>query len=312
MTRPHRASPRSAFTLIELLVVIAIIAVLIALLLPAVQAAREAARRIQCTNNLKQLALATQNYHDIHGRFPIGSLGHDPITGLYPANAYRQPFIVGMLPFIEAGTLFNAYNMMLQFEAIDNQTVRAAAIATFNCPSDTPQVFFKATTDQDVKGNYGVNWGQGTFFVPILKGPFWLAYGSSIAEITDGTSNTLEIMELIQTPSPSVAAIDRRGRMWNDDAGCYQVSTLLAPNSPLPDVTVCLNNPTPNTPCTNSPTSAASTQTFTLGSRSRHPGGVNASLCDGSVRFFKNTVNLATWKALSSSAGGEVISADQF
>jgi prepilin-type N-terminal cleavage/methylation domain-containing protein len=99
---------RRGFTLIELLVVIAIIAVLIALLLPAVQAAREAARRIQCTNNLKQLALSTQNYHDINGRFPIGAIGHDPITGNYPTVQYRQPFIVGVLPFLEAGNLFAA------------------------------------------------------------------------------------------------------------------------------------------------------------------------------------------------------------
>ena len=98
---------RRGFTLIELLVVIAIIAVLIALLPPAVQLAREAARRISCVNNLKQLALAVQNYHDIHNRFPIGGIGHDPVTGLYPPANYRQPFIVGVLPFIEQGT-FNA------------------------------------------------------------------------------------------------------------------------------------------------------------------------------------------------------------
>src|SRR5438105_4965938 len=109
---PIPTSRRAAFTLIELLVVIAIIAVLIALLLPAVQAAREAARRMQCVNNLKQLALATQNYHDLHGRFPLGGVGHDPVTGAYAAvRAYRQPFVESILPFIEAGTLYAAYNL---------------------------------------------------------------------------------------------------------------------------------------------------------------------------------------------------------
>jgi prepilin-type N-terminal cleavage/methylation domain-containing protein len=95
---------RRGFTLIELLVVIAIIAVLIALLLPAVQSAREAARRISCVNNMKQLALSVQNYHDVNNQFPIGGIGHDPVTGLYPPANYRQPFIVGILPFIEQGT----------------------------------------------------------------------------------------------------------------------------------------------------------------------------------------------------------------
>ena len=172
-TSTHRA--RRGFTLIELLVVIAIIAVLIALLLPAVQAAREAARRVQCVNNLKQLALAVQNYHDISNRFPIGGIGHDPITGLYPPANYRQPFIIGVLPFIEQGTLFNAYNMSDQFETLMNLTVRGTQINTYNCPSDTPQVFYKTPTDYDVKGNYGVNWGVNVYFTPVLKGPFWLA-----------------------------------------------------------------------------------------------------------------------------------------
>src|SRR5262249_27577021 len=112
MTRPTR----SGFTLIELLVVIATISALIALLLPAGQAAREAARRVQCVNNLKQVGLAMMNYHDIHLQFPIGAIGHDPLTGLYPTANYRQPLIVGILQFIEQGSLFNSYNMLLQFE----------------------------------------------------------------------------------------------------------------------------------------------------------------------------------------------------
>ena len=307
---PSRSRRRSAFTLIELLVVIAIIAVLIALLLPAVQAAREAARRMRCVNNLKQLALATQNYHDIHTRFPLGGVGHDPVTGAYAAvQAYRQPFVESILPFIEAGTLYAAYNLNDAYEDVANLTVRSARIATYDCPSDQSILFYKSPTVYDVKGSYGVNWGVGTFFTPGLKGPFWLSYGASLAEVVDGTSNTVEMAEVRQTPSPDADHIDRRGRIWNDDSATYQVTARLTPNSPAPDLGTCLNNPIPNTPCT--PGGSASL-TFYIGARSAHPGGVNASFCDGSVRFVKNTISPATWQALFSEAGGEVISADQY
>jgi prepilin-type N-terminal cleavage/methylation domain-containing protein/prepilin-type processing-associated H-X9-DG protein len=300
----------TGFTLIELLVVIAIIAVLIALLLPAVQAAREAARRMQCVNNLKQLALATQNYHDIHARFPLGGVGHDPITGAYaPTQAYRQPFVESILPYIEQGTLYAAYNMNDWYEDVANLTVRATQIATYNCPSDQPILFYKTATVYDVKGSYGVNWGQGTYFTPVLKGPFWLSYGASLAEVTDGSSNTIEMPELRQTPSPDIAHLDRRARIWNDDSATYQVTARLTPNSSSPDVGTCMNNPIPNTPCINS---TASSLTFYIGSRSAHPGGVNASFCDGSVHFIKNTINPSVWLALFSAAGGEIISADQY
>jgi prepilin-type N-terminal cleavage/methylation domain-containing protein/prepilin-type processing-associated H-X9-DG protein len=305
-------SRSAGFTLIELLVVIAIIAVLIALLLPAVQSAREATRRIQCVNNLKQLALSVQNYHDIYNRFPIGGIGHDPVTGLYPPANYRQPFIIGVLPFIEQGTLFNAYNMNDQFETLMNLTVRGTQIATYNCPSDTPQVFYKTASDYDVKGSYGVNWGVNIYFMPILKGPFWLAYRATIAEITDGTSNTVELTEVRQTPSPNTSVLNRRGRVWNDDSACYQVTAKLTPNSTAPDYSACQNNPIPNTPCFNGGTSGTITLSYYMAARSAHPGGVNAAFCDGSVHFVKNSINPPTSQALFSEAGGEVISSDSY
>jgi prepilin-type N-terminal cleavage/methylation domain-containing protein/prepilin-type processing-associated H-X9-DG protein len=308
---------RRGFTLIELLVVIAIIAVLIALLLPAVQAAREAARRAQCVNNLKQLALAVMNYESVNNRFPPGAIGRDPVTGNYPTSTQlggfdRQPFLVAILRFIEQGTLFDAYNMNFQFERIENQTVRGTVITVYNCPSDTAQVFFKTTTDYDVKGSYGVNWGQVNFLNQGLRAPFFLLYGAAFADITDGTSNTLMMLEVRQTPSPNTTVLDRRGRVWNDDSACYQVSTTLTPNSSAPDFSACQNNPVPNTPCINGGVSGPDNSQFYMAARSLHPGGVNASFCDGSVRFIKNSINLATWKALSSEAGGEVVSADSY
>src|ERR1700754_1280668 len=125
------------FTLIELLVVIAIIAVLIALLLPAVQAAREAARRMQCTNNLKQLGLAMHNYHDTLGTFPIGRMG---TNYTYPANvtnnANRRTWALSIMAFIEQGNLYNAANFAVSFHEPQNQTVRMTLVGSFHCPSD--------------------------------------------------------------------------------------------------------------------------------------------------------------------------------
>jgi prepilin-type N-terminal cleavage/methylation domain-containing protein/prepilin-type processing-associated H-X9-DG protein len=305
------------FTLIELLVVIAIIAVLIALLLPAVQAAREAARRAQCTNNLKQFGLALHNYHQVNDRFPFGSSGRDPKTGLYPSTQlWRLPFLVSVLPYIEQGTLYSAYNSNLRYNNAENNTVKAMYIGVYNCPTDSP-----SPVGAEWKGNYGVNWGQNTFFdqglgAGQIVAPFFLLYGARIADITDGTTNTLAMMELIQsTWQPSTALPgDRRARIWNDDTGTYQVSTRLAPNSAAPDISQCqTDRAKPNVPCNYiGNTEPTDTLVYSLASRSYHPGGVNALLCDGSVRFVKNSINLASWQALSSKGLSEVISADSY
>jgi prepilin-type N-terminal cleavage/methylation domain-containing protein len=299
---------RRGFTLIELLVVIAIIAVLIALLLPAVQAAREAARRIQCTNNMKQIGLALHNYHDTHGRFPPGS-----IQVATPNGSYRQPFLSALLPFIEQGNLYASFNYNLGFENPVNITTRASRVNGFLCPSDTPQTFVNnggAVTD--VKGSYGVHWGQNVYGNQVLQGPFDLNYGASLAEITDGSSQTLLLSELIQTPHPAgqpVEVIDRRGRVWSDQPSSHQISTKLGPNSLAPDYGACWPNSVPKTPCTRN---TGDGPNHYIGARSYHPGGINSLLGDGSVRFFKDSINLVTWKGLSSRAGGEVISAEAY
>jgi prepilin-type N-terminal cleavage/methylation domain-containing protein/prepilin-type processing-associated H-X9-DG protein len=297
------------FTLIELLVVIAIIGVLIALLLPAVQAAREAARRMQCVNNLKQVGLALHNYHDTHGRFALGSIQVTSPGGY----SYRQPFLSALLPFLEQRNLHDSFNYNLSFQEEANITTRASRVNTFLCPTDTPRTFVNNGGGiTDVKGSYGVVWGQNVYGNQVLQSAFDLNYGASFAEITDGTSQTLLLAELIQTPHPTgqpVSVIDRRGRVWSDQPSSHQISTKLSPNTLAPDYGACWPNSVPKTPCNRN---AGDGPNHYIASRSYHPGGVNGLLGDGSVRFFKDTVSLTTWKALSSRAGGEVVSAESY
>lgn len=328
------ARPRNGFTLIELLVVIAIIAVLIALLLPAVQAAREAARRAQCINNLKQIGIAMHNYHDVVGTLPPGT--RSSVCGTW------QMFI---LPFMEASPLFNSYNQMgsyllpdksknpdgnLRYGGICNTTCTGSRFNTFTCPSDTPTKIGNVT-----EHNYVVNFGNAGFFqelqtsssgatyaTPYYATGVWLGapfsdsdpsfYPSrqrtyNLSSLTDGTSNTLMASETVQSQDGSF-----RGYTWWGDASAFE--TWLVPNSRLPDVTqgYCTSifpvvTP-PNPPCMN----ATGTQGPTYAARSRHPGGVNTVFCDGSVKFIKNSIYLNTWRALSTSQGGEVISADAY
>jgi prepilin-type processing-associated H-X9-DG protein len=163
-----------------------------------------------------------------------------------------------------------------------------------------------------LKGSYGVNWGQNTYGDPVLPAPFALNYGASIAEILDGTSQTVLMAELIQTPHPPgqpVSVIDRRGRVWSDQPSSHQISAKLAPNSLAPDYGACWHNGAPRTPCNRN---TGDGPNHYIAARSRHSGGVNGLLGDGSVRFLKDSIDLRTWKALSSRAGGEVVSAEGY
>ena len=333
-----RAALRRAFTLIELLVVIAIIA----LLLPAVQSAREAARRIQCTNNLKQLGLAMQNYHDALGSFPPGARYYGWGTWYHYS-----------LSFIEQGGIYNAFNFMgatnttpaLTYGDPANTTASRARISAFQCPSDqsyTPTAGVPAA-------NYGVNYGNtGTGLFQIkdatyccatyngvvfLGAPFsWVSAGPgspvqsfarsyNISSITDGTSNTMLVGEVVQAQS-SASKTDLRGFIQYGNSSGY--ATFLAPNSKQPDMlsdaAYCLYPFANNPPCKfrNTGPGAFPGDTTpaingdTYGSRSRHPGGVNTVLADGSVRFVKDSINIQTWRALSTTQGGEIISSDAY
>jgi len=332
---------RRGFTLIELLVVIAIIAVLIGLLLPAVQAAREAARRAQCVNNLKQIALAMHNYHDTNGSFPPARKG-----------CCWGTWNISILPFIEQTQIFNAWNSVgnnlvgpdMRYFGSQNWTVANMIISAYLCPSDrggNPNNPVTATSPDGIKyeckfRNYVVNMGntgigQMNFpasvtpiQIPFLGAPFYdmgspnididdkvYAPGRTtrnlvgIAGITDGTSNTLAVSEVIMSQSNK----DLRGfTQWGDAAG---FTTNIGPNSPSPDVHDWCDNTIKFDPPLLCLGSLSGNDKF-YAARSRHPGGVNTAMCDGSVRFAKNTTNIFIWRALSTTNGGEVISADAF
>ncbi|HWG42312.1 MAG TPA: DUF1559 domain-containing protein [Gemmataceae bacterium] len=300
--------PRRGFTLIELLVVIAIIAILIGLLLPAVQKVREAAARMQCGNNLKQLALGMHNYHDTYGTFPAGM---SPGTVNF-GNSYCcwGTWQVAILPFIEQQNAFNRYvnyggndSTGPRYGAAPNTQVTKQRFKAMTCPSDMSNAPLGGITSH----NYAVNYGNTGIYQPssVVSGgstavfggaPFSPSLGTKLTVITDGTSNTLMLSELIQGQRS-----DLRGFGWWGPGGGF--STLAGPNSSIPDAPAQNCDPNaPNPPCAN----ATSNATINQSARSRHTQGVNIALCDGSIRFVSNAVFLGTWRSLGTSQGGEV------
>jgi prepilin-type N-terminal cleavage/methylation domain-containing protein/prepilin-type processing-associated H-X9-DG protein len=313
---------RQGFTIIELLVTIAIIAVLVALLLPAVQSAREAGRRIQCTSNLKQVALAMLNYHDAVGTLPPGRKGWGWGTW--------QIFV---LPYIEQQPLYNAYNQLgdsindvtldslLLYMGPVNETVTTERLAVFTCPTDTPNAPLEDVTSH----NYGCNYGNTDIYAdPNLNG---VVFGGApfgdigadpthpnsgtqtvrVASIIDGTSHTMLAAEVVEGQGA-----DLRGFTWYGPNSGF--TSYLGPNSTQPDVLTeqsqCVYPFSANPPCTWN--TVQDDVPVYFASRSRHPGGVNVVLADGSVRFIKNQVNLAVWRALSTTQGREIISDDAY
>jgi prepilin-type N-terminal cleavage/methylation domain-containing protein/prepilin-type processing-associated H-X9-DG protein len=325
------SSRRRAFTLIELLVVIAIIAVLIALLLPAVQAAREAARRAQCINNFKQMGIAMHNYHDTAGSFPIGRMGSGySYAGVSP-NDNRRTWGFMILPYLEQGALYNAINFSTPFYEWEQTTALMTTLSVWQCPSDPGTTTIQEPTlrYRRRKANMAVNWGNSHYWqdeagrgtagpnpwtanvpagaVTFNGAPFKGNKSTSLREMTDGTSNTLLVGEVIIGVNDDVN-YDHRGDIFNDDYNCAMFMAYTTPNSKIPDQLAYCAPPTkvPGNPVcnTNEPKFNAA--------RSRHPGGVNVLFGDGSARSVKDSISLNTWRALSTPNGGEVISADSY
>ena len=301
------------FTLVELLVVIAIIGILIALLLPAVQAAREAARRSQCTNNLKQIGLALHMHHDRDKYFPPGHYAN-PAGSVSCANGNEATWFTYILPFLEQSAAYDQIDWKFAFGCGAHQVVTNLFFSTVHCPSDKKP----ASSGTHARSNYVANNGIGpmkewcmvgqtaTARPPISRegGVFYINSNMAIAELLDGTSNTAMVCE-IRVSKPG----DYRGVMHYPEDPLYHHN--YTPNSLVPDQTrtaFCTAGNDPRIPCIGAFTAYNNRNMLTT-ARSYHPGGVNLALGDGSVRFVAETLNIDVWKALCTpkSAVGEVV-----
>lgn len=304
MSRRTPRPRRSGFTLVELLVVIAIIGTLVGLLLPAIQAAREAGRRASCTNNLKQWGLAMHSHHDALKHFPYGTNRNYPAgteVATVTSSPSRRTFVIALWPYLEALDLYSQYSFGRLFNTSPNKGLCSAPIALYYCPSDRPN----AMVDTLCAPNYLLNWGTTTFANAGRKAPFgWLVgttwnnnvpYHTRMADITDGTSKTLLMSEVVVVPQDS--DVDTRSRRFNDVCA-PGFMTRTTPNSNIPDdVENCLSY----MPCRTS-----ARVDISLTARSRHSGGVVTAMCDGSVRFINDTVDIGTWQALSTMGEGDL------
>jgi prepilin-type N-terminal cleavage/methylation domain-containing protein/prepilin-type processing-associated H-X9-DG protein len=262
----------AGFSLVELLVVITIIGMLVALLLPAVQAAREAARRATCLNNLHQIGLGLQNYHSVHASFPPGCIQ----PAFMISNGRQFAWSALLLPYIEQQPLSTAIDFSQPCYAAVNAAPAAVVLSMYVCPSNArSSAWVEGRAATDYSGLYGENIPPHPAGWVAENGMMVYDQAFRIRDVTDGTSNTLIVAENSRFP---VLA----GDQWINGLN-------------IMDADYAINYIPPNP------------QLWEHDIRSEHPGGANAALCDGSARFLSETLDVNTLKAILTRAGGEVV-----
>ncbi len=320
---------QKGFTLVELLVVIAIIGILVALLLPAIQAAREAARRTQCYNNMKQFGLAAQNYHDVYKKFPRFTYYR---TGLDHWRGFSVH--VMLLPYMEQGAIYDQIDWNVEWYHGNNNHMKTSSIPAFLCPSDIQPIGHPTTAEWSGGPgcNYAVSigptldWDNST----TTPGVFRMGAETPMAEIIDGTSNTILASEVLRGDgngsrytagepvinrlysggtSVAQAAIEAWGAQcelgiashlstngwsWQGANMTQNVFNTVAPPNYKYPTCVSVNPP-----------GFSADRDGLYPARSRHPGGVNTTMADGSVQFISGDVNWDLYQALGTRNGGE-------
>jgi prepilin-type N-terminal cleavage/methylation domain-containing protein/prepilin-type processing-associated H-X9-DG protein len=337
VTRPRY---RSAFTLIELLVVIAIIAILIGLLLPAVQKVREAAARTKCQNNLKQMALACHNYESANGVMPPGM---GPVPTLGTDTGSRASFQALILPYVEQASKYAQFDFKYDVRSDShNLQARAQDVAIYLCPADPSDQVFTETVvfgRSNYFGNLGAN-GNPYQLSDLTVGMFNFVQKIRISDIQDGTSNTAMLSEVKRTVTPFTGASQAAGLYPTNVtyvSGFDDTQEVSACSAGLPALKYtglmyfrnllstslythtlpinfsgydCIaNQANPLHPDVNGNNFFEEAH---LAARSYHTGGVNVAFGDGSVRFIRDSIPLATWKMLGTRSAGDVPDSTQY
>ncbi len=313
MSRPTGVRPRSGFTLIELLVVIAIIGVLVALIMPAVQSAREAASRTQCINNLKQLGLATQEYHDSFSSFPGGWYCDsvvDQNCGMTQPLSYMFNGMAGLFLKLELGNIYNELNINLTTNDPANSTGVRRTMNVFVCPSNRKATTTTSNNTSNPVSKLGPSDYRGSMAAGYVSG-ITPTYNPGTTDPTNTTDNATPVA------APVLGIFDNGLTYWNSSVSLADV-TDGSSNTILMGETLSGTWAEANSCCVrttvdrtvNKPiqTKGANYYTYWM---SKHPNAVNFLKCDGSVSTVTNQINKAVLIKMVTRAGGEAISSDQ-